>query len=251
MIVDAHAHVSDSDYGNVDILLKQLDQAGIDKAVCVPGGMVDVRKMTRYIMGMEKPNAAIPNHVVREAVEAHPDRLWGFVCLNPLEGDKAIDMLDEGVGWGAKGVKLAPIVHRFPLRSEALAAVCERAGKEGLPVYSHVMPEPDVSTQAFAGLAEQFKGTRFVLGHMGFGPADMDAIDLTAAHDNLWLETSLGNYLALKMALEKLGPKKLIFGSEFPLAHPKVQLENIRLLDAEGQDDILSGNILALIHEEA
>ena len=79
MIVDAHAHISDSDYGNVDILLSQLDQAGIDKALCVPGGMLDVRKMTKYIVGAEQPKGDIPNNVVRDAVRAHPDRLWGFI----------------------------------------------------------------------------------------------------------------------------------------------------------------------------
>jgi uncharacterized protein len=34
MIIDGHTHVSDSDYGNVDILLAQLDQAGIDRSGC-------------------------------------------------------------------------------------------------------------------------------------------------------------------------------------------------------------------------
>ena len=38
MIVDGHAHVSASDYGNVRVLLEQLDQAGIERALCVPGG---------------------------------------------------------------------------------------------------------------------------------------------------------------------------------------------------------------------
>lgn len=251
MIIDAHAHVSDTDYGNADLLLKQLDEAGIDKAICVPGGMMDVRKMTRYMTGDEKPDPKIPNHVVKAAVQKHPDRLWGFVCLNPLEGERALAMLDEGIGWGAKGIKLAPMVHEFPFSGKTLAAICERAGKAGMPVYSHVVFNPGANTDKFCHLAEEFRGTHFILGHMGFGPADMDAVESAAAKDNLWLETSLGNYLVLKMALEKLGPKKLIFGSEFPMAHPKAQLGNVRLLGPAGMEDILANNILGLIGGKA
>ena len=38
MIVDGHAHVSATDYGNVAVLLDQLDQAGIDRAVWEQAG---------------------------------------------------------------------------------------------------------------------------------------------------------------------------------------------------------------------
>ena len=38
MIIDAHTHVSDTEYGNIDLLIEQMDAAGVTKAVIVPGG---------------------------------------------------------------------------------------------------------------------------------------------------------------------------------------------------------------------
>lgn len=244
MIIDGHVHVSDSDFGNVDILLGQLDQAGIDRAVCVPGGMVDVRQFSRTLSGRNQPNQQIPNHLVFDAIRRHADRLYGFVCVNPNEGPAALDMLRAGLDHGCRGVKLAPIVHQFQFSNPTCEDIASICGERDFPVYSHVLPNPGMTTADFADLARRCPATDFILGHMGHGPADVDAIEFAAELKNLSLESSLGNFLILRNALGRLGPTKLIFGSEFPLSHPKVELEKIKLLDPAAQDAILRGNIL-------
>lgn len=250
MLIDGHAHVSASDFGCADELLRQLDQAGIDRAVCVPGGMIDVRQFSRLLSGRLQPDTNIPNHLVYEAIAAHADRLYGFVCINP--NDKAaLDTLRKGFDHGCRGVKLAPLVHRFAFNEPVLADAAEECGRRGFPVYSHVVPSPGATTGDFAAFAQRHPTTSFILGHMGFGPGDADAIDLAAQIPNLYLETSLGNYLILRDALSKAGPAKLIFGSEFPLSHPKVELEKIRLLDSAPLDVICRGNILHRIGVES
>lgn len=40
MIVDGHAHVTEADYGSAELLIAQMIQAGIDRAVLVPGGIL-------------------------------------------------------------------------------------------------------------------------------------------------------------------------------------------------------------------
>jgi predicted TIM-barrel fold metal-dependent hydrolase len=247
VIIDGHAHVSATEYGNVVVLLQQLDQAGIDRALCVPGGMVDVRQMSRVLLGRVRPDPTIPNHLVYEALDRHADRIFGLVCVNPKDGAAALRMLEEGFGHGCRGVKLAPVVHQFGFEEPVLAEIATACGARGFPVYSHVLPQPGRTTADFAALARRHPETNFILGHMGFGPADADAIDFAADLDNLYLETSLGNYLIIRDALARLGPAKLIFGSEFPLGHPRAELENIRLLDASAHEPILGGNILRLL----
>lgn len=247
MLIDGHAHVSASDFGCADELLRQLDQAGIDRAVCVPGGMIDVRQFSRILSGRLQPDRNIPNHLVYDAIAAHSDRLDGFVCVDPNAGAKALDMLREGFDRGCRGVKLAPIVHRFPFTVPALEEVAAECGRRGFPVYSHVVPSPGATTADFAAWARRTPGTPFILGHMGFGPGDSDAIEFAAELPNLYLESSLGNYLILRDALAQAGPKKLIFGSEFPLSHPKVELEKILLLESPDQQTIVEGNIRGLI----
>ncbi|NMB10802.1 MAG: amidohydrolase family protein, partial [Firmicutes bacterium] len=64
-----------------------------------------------------------------------------------------------------------------------------------------------------------------------------------------FLETSTGSFLHIKAAVEKAGVSKVIFGSEFPLSHPEVELTKILLLDLTGneRERILSKNIQDLV----
>jgi predicted TIM-barrel fold metal-dependent hydrolase len=246
MIIDGHAHVGASDYGNLDVLLRQLDQAGIDRVLCVPGGMVDVRQIGRVITGRVRPDPNIPNHLVYAALERLPDRVYGFVCINPRAGGEALRTMEDGFHHGCRGVKLAPIVHQFSFGEPVLGEVAAACGERGFPVYTHLAPP--VSTLAdFVALARRFPGTNFILGHMGGDLSSADAIDFAAEVPNLYLETSLGHYLVIREALARLGPGKLFFGSEFPLGHPRAELENIRLQDPSAHDALLAGNVLRLL----
>lgn len=249
MIIDGHAHVTEADYGSAELLIAQMTQAGIDRAVLVPGGMIDVRKMTRYISGAEPVAAsAIPNELVARLIGQHPDKFFGFYCVNPHAGDAAVAELRRAVESGFRGLKLAPLVHRFSLTSKTVFDLADACGDLGVPFYTHVVYSPAASTEKVGVLARQFPHTTFIVGHMGFGPADIDAVELALRHDNLFLETSGGSYLILKAALERLGPEKLIFGSEFPLHHPQVELEKIHLLlRGEGFERVTSKNLLSLI----
>jgi predicted TIM-barrel fold metal-dependent hydrolase len=246
MIVDGHAHISDRPDGNVQVLLAQLDQAGIDRVLCIPGAQ-DMHQFSRILTGRLRPNQAIPNHFVFEALQRHPDRCYGLVHLNPRDGKAALDVMRQGFAHGCRGVKLAPTIHAFAFADPILEEIAAACADEAFPVYSHVTAAPGATTADYAALARRCPRTSFILGHMGFGPADADAIDQAAEIPNLYLESSLGNYLILRDALERLGPERLIFGSEFPLSHPGAELAKIRLLDASAHPAVLGGNILRLI----
>jgi predicted TIM-barrel fold metal-dependent hydrolase len=247
MIVDGHAHVWDTDFGRLETLLAQLDQAGIDRVLCVAGGTIDIRQFSRLFTGRIRPNPVVPNHLVYDALQRRGDRCFGLVYINPHEGAGAVKTLEDGFRHGCRGVKLSPQVHQFPFGLPVLDEVAEACGGRGFPVYTHVLLSPGSTTADFAALARRHPRTNFIIGHMGFGPADADAIDFAAELPNLYLESSLGNYLILCDALARLGRAKLIFGSEFPLSHPKVEIEKVRLLDPSCHDAVLGGNILRLI----
>ena len=80
MIIDAHAHLSSTDYGSVDKYLEQLQQAGIHSGVAVPGAMLDVRKMTEYITGKSTADNPVPDNLyVHKAMQNHHNIIW--ICL--------------------------------------------------------------------------------------------------------------------------------------------------------------------------
>jgi len=254
MIIDGHAHVTESDYGSAELLLQRYSESGIDKGILVPGGMLDVRQMTKYINGKEQPKGdMIPNNLVKNAIEKYPDKFFGFYCVNPHKGNEILEDLSQAVENGFVGLKLAPMVHQFSLSSKMVYELADLCGNLNIPFYTHVVFSPAASTKKMFQLAKEFPKTTFILGHMGFGPSDMDAIAYAKQLANLYLESSQGSYVSLKEALNVLGSKKLIFGSEFPMYHPKASLESIFTLNCtSGQlEDILCNNILQLINRKA
>ena len=251
-MIDAHAHLSNTDYGNVDIYLRQLKEAGVDQGIVVPGGMMDVRKMTDYVVGKTKPENPVPdNDYVLKCCRENQEVLKGFLCVDPHAED-ALKTLEKGYRDGFKGLKLNPMTHQFSFSSKAMLDIVSACASYGFPVYSHVLFSPGASTIKFVALAKQFPKANFILGHMGFGPADQDGLEAAAALNNFYLETSTGNFLHLKEAVRRAGPGKLIYGSEFPLSHPKAELEKILLLKltGEAQDKILGKNIQHLLSLE-
>jgi len=114
LIVDGHAHLSPTDYGNVEAYVRLLRQEGIDRGVVVPGGMVDVRRMTDYVTGKRKPDNPVPNNdYLQECCQAEPSLHW-FACVNPHDSD-ALDALEQQFRRGSSGLKLPPSPTSFPL----------------------------------------------------------------------------------------------------------------------------------------
>jgi len=252
LIVDGHAHLSPTDYGNVETYVGLLTQEGIDQGVVVPGGMVDVRRMTDYITGKRKPDNPIPNNdYLHQCCQAVPSLYW-FACVNPHDPD-ALEMLEREFQRGSSGLKLSPITHQFSFASKAVEALADLCGQYGRPVYTHVQYSPGASTARLAALARKFPKTNFILGHMGFGPADREAMEACQELDNLFLETSCGNFLFIDQVVKRAEADKVIFGSEFPLSHPGAELRKVMLLTIsdDEREKILGGNILALIGANA
>lgn len=254
MIIDGHVHMGRGDFGTLEELKSEMKKANIDKAVLVPGGMIDVRKMTKYITGEEIASGEyIPNDIIEDIITKEPDKFYGFYCVNPLKRQDALDDFVKGIKKGFVGLKLAPIVHNFSLGSKTVLELAELCGQFDVPFYSHVLFSPGASTKKMGALAKSFPKTKFIIGHMGFGPADVEAMEYATIYDNVYLETSQGSYAGVKTALEMCGSTKLIFGSEFPLYKPNVSLLNIKELKCSEDelDNILYKNMLSLINKNS
>jgi uncharacterized protein len=243
MIIDAHAHVSRTDYGNADLLIRRLDEAGIERGIAFPGGTMDIRVMTLYVIGDKSPSKAIPNDVMIETITKYPNRLWGFVGVDPLQEEEAIAHFELGVRHGCVGIKLNPLVHRFSFAGEVLDHIAVEAGKRGMPLYTHTLYDPGASSKKLALLARRHPATNFVIGHLGFGPADVHAMEAARDLPNLYLEVSLATFLALTEAIRIAGAHKLVFGSEFPMSTPKIELMKIRELPSSLHQAILHDNV--------
>jgi hypothetical protein len=247
MIIDGHAHLSPTSYGSLENYVAVLKESGIEGAVVCPGGMIDVRWMNSFVSGNGKAKPTPRNDYVDDALRSRA-LFWGLAQVNP-ESPRACEELEGYLAAAFRGLIVSPIIHKFSFGDgcmDDLAALC---GDRQVPVVSHIAWRPGANTSDYLALARRHPRTNFILEHMGAPPADGEATDGAAELDNFFVDTSLGSYLHIHETLKRAGASKVIFGSEYPLSHPGVELKKILLLPlAEHErDKILGGNIRALL----
>lgn len=198
-------------FPSVDELLRDLDAAGIDRAV---------------LLGWywEKPaTCSAQNRFYEQCVRAHPDRLAACAAVHPND----LGELTRAANTGFCGVgELSPHSQGFTAGDPRVEQLLQRAGELNLTVNLHVtdpasrrydgwVPTP---LEDFTHWAKAFPRTRFVLAHWGGGLA----FDPTSrALTNVWFDTAASPLLydasVWRRALEAVGAEKFLFGSDYPL----------------------------------
>jgi predicted TIM-barrel fold metal-dependent hydrolase len=235
MIIDFHAHMGKGIEGSEDLLQSGLTaemvlgparEAGIDRTVIFP---VTYRA--------DDYDAA--NREIAEAVSQHPDELIGFA--RTAVGPVGLQHLREAVnGLSLRGLKLHHSLDCFDLKGPDVLDAVRLAGELQIPVIFHSIGV----VQELGEIARQCPDTGMVLGHMG-GLWDWRAargcIELAEELPNVWLETSS---LLVSFVLAEAGkrvPNRVLFGSDAPALHPKVELTKISVADI---DESVRGRIL-------
>jgi uncharacterized protein len=224
-VFDAHAHLARGPEP-LRRLLECMDAVGISRAVVVAGAVLDAGILSRQMAEGGGTDVDADNEAVRESCAASAGRLVPFYFANPHRGAGPY----ERQGNGYRGLKLAPAVHGVALddkRTDELAAVAERFGH---PVYLHCLGRPGYAVPDLVALARRHPDVRFILGHGGVGDLDLYGIGLIAPEPNIAFETSGGYSFVIGAAVQRLGPLRVLFGTEYPLQHPSVELTKYRVL---------------------
>lgn len=242
MIVDFHTHVDEAElYGWMDPpekLIPLLDDAGISRAVI----------MTYVDLPGSNPAAL---DYIADAVRRYPDRLIGFVRLNPNHRREAREVLDRAVlELGFRGVKLHPTTTLAHPAGDATVELMRRCGELGIPVLFHCGDDPYTTPQAIEAGAAKAPETAVVMGHMGGYFHVHDAIAAAERRPNLYLETSAMPYPEkIVLAVERLGAERVVFGSDGPGCNPRLEVEKVRMLHLppEAEELVLGGTALRLL----
>jgi len=160
------------------------------------------------------------NDDVLEAIRAHPDRLIGFVYVNPKHVEASLEEIDRCVAEGPMaGVKLW-VAHRCSERE--LDPIVARAAELGALVYQHTWLKttgnlPGESTpEDVALLAGRHPEARIVCGHSG-GKWEQ-AIPAIRDRGNVYL--GLGGFDptagVVEAGVRELGAERLLWGSDAP-----------------------------------
>ncbi|GAB3419929.1 amidohydrolase family protein [Flindersiella endophytica] len=196
------------------------------------------------------------NDATAEFVADAPGRRIGFMSVNPLQAD-VFDEVERCRELGLVGIKLGPNYQNFdPLCEQAreLYAYCQRAG---LPIVFHQGTSPIREAPlrytyplAMDDLALDFPELRIVMAHLGH-PFVRETIAVVRKHPHVYADISsiyLRPWLcweALTFASEWNVPRKLLFGSDYPIATSAEAMAGLRAVN-----DIVEGTRLPRVPEE-
>jgi uncharacterized protein len=242
MIVDVHNHIwsgkrfHHTDPQTVEMLIERMDKSGIERAVC-----------------FSRPNQ-IDNDYVAGAAKGYPDRITGFVVINPWAPD-AVQELERGFAdLGLRGLKLHPTLSGFPIDAHELVdPLFEVCDAYGYPVLSHAMGDHAwLAPSRFEEMAQTFPGVDIIMAHSGFLLAHDIMVRAAGRNDNLYLGTSVSSAFDVKMAVEEIGPKKVLMGTDTPWGYYEMELLKMELAvpNARDRDLVMGGNLLRLLGGE-
>ena len=236
-------------------LLEAMDRAGVDKAVAVNIGWAS-QKLCQET-----------NDYLLEVAGRYPERIIPFCSVNPAAGEAAIQEVERCARLGARGIgELHPEFQGFDLgEGPLIRSLVEMARARGLPILTHAS-EPVGHTYAGKDRTTpevlykfvcQFPDTSLVLAHWGGGlPFYALMPEVAEALKHVYFDTAASPFLytpeVFPVVARLLGPKGILFGSDYPLLKPERLLRQIREsgLSQEDQDRILGGNAQELLHLE-
>ncbi len=178
----------------------------------------------------------------------------GFGTLHPDFADCGAEF-ERLQQLGLRGLKFHPIFQGFNIDDESMFPIYEKLeGK--LPMLIHVGDKnSDASSpKRLARVLDRFPGLVTVAAHMGGFSEWEEAKACLAGRDNVYVDTSSSiRFMEPEATVELIhayGVDKVLFGTDYPLALHKEELENIdRLgLSQEENEQILWKNAYRLLN---
>jgi predicted TIM-barrel fold metal-dependent hydrolase len=165
----------------------------------------------------------------------HDKRLVPLALVSPKMSFAEIEML---IRKGFSGLKPYPELYpRFRRKinvdlylTENMLKVSERFG---VPVILHSVPDASTSpsTQKIINAAIKYPKANIILAHMGRGRNSQKALILCNAiknYKNIFVSTSVTtDPKVFEIALKSLGPRRVMFGTDFPWALLEISLKKI------------------------
>lgn len=244
-VIDGHANITEDGWwdgtgldAGPDALLRQMDSAGIHKALLLP------------IRGRAS------NRLVARVVKRHSDRFFGFGNLSVASWQQD---LREIVDLRLKGIKFHPRFQQETLQQWDQNGVLEGLATAGLTLnvcgwlQSACVPVGCLTPIAVDRIAKQYSRLNIILSHLG-GHRYWDAFFAARSNGNLYLDSSYFTEFFQGTSLEtdffaslaKID-QKIIYGSDFPEVPATKSLDDFRRKATGPEIDlqaVFSGNLL-------
>jgi predicted TIM-barrel fold metal-dependent hydrolase len=239
-VLDFHLRLAPTPQA-LDALIACLDTSGIRRAVLCAGGLVDGDTLSWQLRSGASSTVEPNNEAVAKVADGNRQRFRACWFGNPHGG------LDRYrvAGKDFVGLELSPAVHGVPLSDPRTYDFVETAAEHGHWVYAVCINRAGCDVDALVALASRFPDVTFVLGHLGYGNIDYFGMRLVAPASNVLVESSGGYSSVLSCAVRRLGADRVLFGSEYPLQEPVVELTKVTTAG------LSEDTVRAILHDNA
>ena len=187
---------------------------------------------------------------IRKAVERYPQRLIGYVRINP-NSPHAQDALDQAIGdFKMKGLKLHPVSYvGFPY-GEATLRLMQRAAQYNAPVLFHTGDEALALPNEVAEAARRVPEATVIMAHLGGYYHHQAVLEVADTLPNVLVDTSASPYpWMIKRAVDAFGVERVLYASDGPGCPPILEVEKVRLsgLEPVEEEMVFAGNIQRIL----
>jgi len=193
----------------------------------------------------------VPDREVARYVATQPDKLIGFLSLDPTQPGWQDEMVEGHQNLKMKGVKLMPMYAGFLPQDRRFDYLWEYATLHGLPVLLHTgttfisqAPLECTLPRHLDEVATRYPDVKMILAHIGH-PYEGECVVTIRKHANVYADCSALHYRPFQlyhslMLLQEYGVwHKLLLGSDYPFTTVDASLKGMRALN-----DMLEGTRL-------
>jgi predicted TIM-barrel fold metal-dependent hydrolase len=197
------------------------------------------------VFGMRalKTGLHVPNDFIAGFVARAPQKLIGFMSIDPSEPEWRDDFERSHRDLKLKGVKLGPIYAGFDPTDPRLDPLYAGCVKHNLPVLIHVGtsfvrfgPLEWSRPILIDAIARKFPDLRIIMAHLGH-PWEGETIAVIRKHPHVYADVSALHYRpwqlyhSLMLAQEYGVMNKLLFGTDYPFTTAASTMEGLRTIN--------------------
>ena len=190
-------------------------------------------------------------------VARHPDKLIGFLSVDPTQPGWQDEMRFGHQQLKLRGIKLMPMYADFKPGDKSLDPLWQYAQQHALPVLLHTgttfiaqAPLECTLPRLIEPVAVRFPGVKIILAHLGH-PYEGECIVTIRKHANVFADISALHYRPFQfyhslMLVQEYGVwNKLLFGTDYPFTTVRATIDDLRKLN-----DMLAGTALPRLNSE-
>lgn len=251
MIIDVHSHAWPFPQGFSEDFMRQAQRARAGRAVDLTVSYEDYAAaasvpVTTIVFGGKAKLSGmwVDDQWVAGYVARQPDKLIGFLSVDPTQQGWQREMEFGHQELGLRGIKLLPMYAGFSPDDPLLEPLWCYAEKHSMPVLLHtgttfVAQAPLAFTlpRLIEPVAVRHPSVKIILAHLGH-PYEGECVAVIRKHENVYADVSALHYRPFQlyqslMLVQEYGVwHKLLFGTDYPFTTVDASLVGLRGLNA-------------------